>query len=447
MRSAMHGATVGSRRGEGEPHLLSQPPTGPARLLHGIGTSSGPVSLEEHLHRWGPLPPWRGPAFVDELARSGLRGHGGGWFPVATKWRAVRRIGARRPVVVANGAEGEPASSKDRFLMKITPHLVLDGAVVAATSIGATKVVVHAVPSALEAMGAAAEERARRRLDRCTIEVVAAPERYLAGQESAVVNTVNGRREGIPSFVGLRSVRERGVDARPTLVQNVESLAHASMIARFGAEWFRQVGTEESPGTVLVTVTGRWAKPRIVEAPLGDRLVDILALDASATGAIQGVLLGGYGGGWIATSKALAMPFTEEAARAEGSSIGPGIVVLLPSEVCPLLEVSRVVRYMAGEGAGQCGPCVHGLAALGQTMERLAVQPTSLRGGLAAIPNLCGLIEGRGACRHPDGVARFARTALRVFEAHAALHIQRGPCHTSAPPFLFVPPSRPVVRR
>lgn len=445
MRTAAGDRSLGRSKG-GEQPALPHPPTGPARLLDGIGDQRGRVSLEDHLRRWGPLPPWRGPAFVDELDRSGLRGHGGAWFPVATKWRAVRQGGVRRCVVVANGAEGEPASSKDRFLMQQAPHLILDGAVLAAASVRAARVVVYVTATAAESMKIAMRERARRDLDPCPIEMVVAPERFLAGQESAVVNTVGGRRPGIPSFVELRSVRESGVDGRPTLIQNVESLAHVSLIARFGADWFREVGTRESPGTTLLTVTGRWAPPTIVEAPLGEKLGTVLSLDPSAAESIQGVLLGGYGGGWIPTAKACAMPLTEEAARAQGSSIGPGVVVLLPSGVCPLLEVSRVVQFMAGEGAGQCGPCVHGLAALSQTMERLAVQPDSLRGGLAAIPNLCGLIEGRGACRHPDGVTRFVRSALGVFETHAALHMQRGPCHTTARPFLFLPPSRPGHR-
>ncbi len=445
MRTAAAGRSARVAHG-GKPPTLPNPPTGPARLLDGIADRRGSVSLEEHLRRWGPLPPWKGQAFMDELDRSGLRGHGGAWFPVATKWRAVRQGGVRRPVVVANGAEGEPASSKDRFLMRQVPHLVLDGAVLAASSIRATRVVVYVTPTAAEPMSIAINERARRGLDPCPLEMVVAPDRFLAGQESAVVNTIGGRRPGIPSFVELRSVRESGVDGRPTLIQNVESLAHASLIARFGSDWFREVGTGESPGTALLTVTGRWAKPRIVEAPLGEKLGTVLSVDPSAVDSIQGVLLGGYGGGWIPTAKACAMPLTEEAARAQGSSIGPGVVVLLPSGVCPLVEVGRVVRFMAGEGAGQCGPCVHGLAALGQTMERLALQPNALRGGLAEIPNLCGLIEGRGACRHPDGVTRFVRTALSVFETHVALHMQRGPCHTTARPFLFLPQSRPGPR-
>jgi len=385
---------------------------------------------------------WRKSSFIDELDGSGLRGHGGGWFPVGVKWRSVRRAALRRPVVVANGAEGEPASAKDRLLVRQLPHLVLDGAVLAASSVGATEVIVYVPSSSVAGMKRAAEERLRRGLDPCGIDVVAAPDRFLAGQESAVVNTINGQPSARPSFVTLRTVRERGVNGRPTLVQNVESLAHVSLIARFGADWFRRVGTERSPGTALLTVTGRWPEPRIVEVPLGVRLGDILGLGPDATRSIAGVLLGGYGGGWVATDEAMAQPLTEEAARDVGSSIGAGVVALLPHDVCPLLEVSRVARYLEGEGAGQCGPCVNGLGVLADALELLATQPGRLRNGISAIPKLCGLVEGRGACRHPDGVARFVRTALRVFENHTSLHLQRGPCHSTAPPFLPLPPAR-----
>ncbi len=417
-------------------------PSGSVRLLAGVAASGRPVGLDEHLERWGALPHWKGETFIEELERSGLRGRGGGWFPVGTKWRAVHRVGVRRPVVVANGSESEPASGKDRLLLCQLPHLVLDGAVVAARTIGAPDIVVHVPGFARPAVERALAERRRRGLDPCTIEVVTAPDRYLAGQESAVVNTISGQNPGIPSFVGLRSVRERGVRGRPTLVQNVESLAHASLIARFGAQWFRSVGTQESPGSTLLTVTGRWPEPSIIEASLGRPLGAVLGLAPLAERSVQGVLLGGYGGAWLSTAEALAMPLTEEAARHRSSTIGAGVVILVPVDVCPLLEVSRVVRYLEGQGAGQCGPCVHGLDALASAMESLAVQPRALRNGVSDIPALCGLVEGRGACAHPDGVARFVRTALRVFEGHVGLHLQRGPCHSTHPPVLPLPVTR-----
>jgi NADH:ubiquinone oxidoreductase subunit F (NADH-binding) len=103
-----------------------------------------------------------------------------------------------------------------------------------------------------------------------------------------------------------------------------------------------------------------------------------------------------------------------------------------------MAECARVVRYLEGEGAGQCGPCVNGLDLLATSFEHLAFRPRSLHGGVATLPTLCGLVEGRGACRHPDGVARFVRTAVDVFADHAELHLRRGPCQAAAP-FLPVP--------
>jgi len=304
-------------------------------------------------------------------------------------------------------------------------------------------VVVHVTAASVAPVQAALAERERRGIDGCTFEVVVAPDHFLSGQESAAVATVNGKHPGVPTFVGIRSVRDQGVAGRPTLVQNVETLAHAALIARYGPDWFASVGTRDSTGTALLTVTGRWDAPRIVEVPLGTTLGHALGLDADAARGIQAVLLGGYGGGWV---PALSMPFTEEEARRRGSSIGAGVVVLLPTGVCPLAESARVVRYLEGEGAGQCGPCVNGLDGLATAMEQLAYRPNSLRGGVSGLPALCGLVEGRGACRHPDGVARFVRSGLDVFADHASLHLSRGPCR-EARPFLPVPSTTSAARR
>jgi len=412
-------------------------PTGPTRLLDGAG-SAGVVGLDAHLDRWGALPGVGSAGLLDAVDRSGLRGHGGAWFPVGTKWRAVARVGRSAPVVVANGAEGEPASGKDRYLLHRSPHLVLDGAAVAATAVGAHRVVVHVTADSVPDVQRALAERAARGVDACSFEVVVAPDRFLAGQESAAVNAINGRTPGLPSFVRLRSVRDHGVAGRPTLVQNVETLAHVALIARYGPQWFRTVGTSESPGTVLATVTGRWDAPQIVELALGVPLGRALGIGADRASGIQAVLLGGYGGGWLPAATALSMPFTEEEARSHGSSVGAGVVALLPTGLCPIAETARLVRYLEGQGAGQCGPCVNGLDLLATSLEHLAYRPRTLRGGVAALPTLCGLVEGRGACRHPDGVARLVRTAVDVFGDHAASHVSRGPCPTTRP-FLPVP--------
>jgi len=414
------------------------------RLLAGIEPRGGATGLEEHLARWGELDLRRvRDDLVDELEASGLVGHGGAWFPVATKWRSIRARGTRRPVVVANGAEGEPASSKDALLLSRTPHLVLDGASAAAAALGASRIVVYLPERFAPGMQRAIEARRRQGLDPVEIEVVNSPDAFIAGQESAVVSGLDGR-PALPSF-GLQPVRARGVGGCPTLVQNVETLAHVALIARFGAQWFRAIGTQRFPGSMLVTLSGRYSGPVVVEAPLGQPLRDVLGLSPGAGPEYWGALLGGYGGGWVSMPNLLDIDLTETSARQHKATLGPGVVILLPRSVCPLVEVARVVRYMDLQKAGQCGPCVHGLAALDRAVRSLALHPTSLRGHVEPILDLCALVEGRGGCRHPDGVARFVRSACSVFGDEVAAHLRHGPCQLiGAPGFLPVPGLRSV---
>jgi NADH:ubiquinone oxidoreductase subunit F (NADH-binding) len=387
-----------------------------ARLLHRIPDGPG---LAAHLDRWGPV---RAHRLLDELEASGLAGHGGAWFPVAAKWRSVANSG-RRPVVVANGAEGEPASCKDATLLRHAPHLVLDGLVLAARALRAREAVAYVPASSI---GAVDQAVAERRDDPIPIEVVRAPDAFIAGQESAVVNALSGRRRAVPSFVGIESVRERGVRGRPTLVHNVETLAHVALIARFGATWFREAGTPDSPGTMLLTVN-RSSGQSVVEAALGSPLRHAAGLGSDEVRAARGILLGGYGGGWVTPRVLDELTLSEKAARRAGATLGAGVVAVLPGDVCPLAETADVVRYMEGQGAGQCGPCVHGLDELARSLEHLAY-----RGERGARPDrvleLCNLVDGRGACRHPDGVARFVRTAMTVFADELALHGRGAPC-------------------
>ncbi len=413
------------------PAVGNMSPAVGVRLLYGI---SGDPGRAAHLERWGPV---RGHGLVDELEASGLAGHGGAWFPVAAKWRSVAN-GRGRPVVVANGAEGEPASRKDETLLRHAPHLVLDGLVLAARELGARRAVAY-VPAG--SIGAVDQAVAERRDDSIPIHVERAPDTFIAGQESAVVNALNGRRRAVPSFAGIVSVRERGVHGRPTLVHNVETLAHVALIARFGATWFREAGTPESPGTMLLTVN-RPSGQTVVEAALGSPLRLAAALGADEVRGARGILLGGYGGGWVSARDLSDLALTEKAARRVGATLGAGVVAVLPGGVCPLAETADVVRYMEGQGAGQCGPCVHGLADLARSLECLAY--SGERGARPErILELCHLVEGRGACRHPDGVARFVRTALAVFADEVAMHRRGTPCpRVDAPRVLPLPTGR-----
>jgi NADH:ubiquinone oxidoreductase subunit F (NADH-binding) len=421
-------------------NAVSSSPQTEARLLHGIDDAGGAdASLRTHLARWGEIPSPE--ALLDEVQSSGLTGRGGAWFPVSTKWRGVA-AGARRPVVVANGAEGEPASRKDRLLLTRAPHLVLDGLALSAAALGARRAVLYVHEAAEPAVrGALAERRTLRPLS-VGLEVASAPGPYLAGQESAVVAALSGRRP-VPSFTGIHSVRERGVGGRPTLVQNVETLAHVALLARFGSTWFRSVGTSDAPGTMLLTVT-RGGTPRVVESALGGTLVGATGVGPDELASAQGVLLGGYGGAWVTTETFAGLSLSETPVRRAGATLGPGIVVLLDRDVCPLAEMADVVRFIQGQGAGQCGPCVHGLAELAESLEELAHGRSRGR-GVERMLEACSLVTGRGGCRHPDGVARFVSSGLATFRREVTAHQRSGPCgRTRAPRCLPLPsPVRP----
>jgi len=225
------------------------------RLLAGPPLDGNAERLDSHLARLGTVPPADGHHdLLSNLEASGLLGRGGAGFPVGRKWRALAEHGNGRAVVVVNGAEGEPASAKDRILMAHRPHLVVDGAVLAADAVGADEIIFYVGQehdAAVAAMGRAIDQR-RSEIRRPT-RLVTAPIGYVAGEASAAVHYINSG-DARPTTTPPR-VSERGVQGRPTLVQNVESLAYAALIARFGDRWYRSAGRLDARGTALITVT------------------------------------------------------------------------------------------------------------------------------------------------------------------------------------------------
>ncbi len=408
------------------PAVLGLSPVDPARLLPLPATTD----LAVHLDRYGPRP--RAPkALVADLEAAGLRGRGGAAFPTATKLAAVA-AGARRPVVVANGTEGEPASAKDKILLQSAPHLVLDGLDVVTDFLGASAsylCVDRNWPEVVAAVERAREERGRRGARaRPGLQVRSAPDRYVAGEESALVNWLNGG-EAKPTFVPPRAF-ERGVRGRPTFTSNVETFAQIALIARYGPEWYRALGTPDAPGTTLLTVTGAVAAPGVCEASGGTALSGAIAAAGGAFDGVQAVLVGGYFGTWIPGSAVGDVTLAPSSLARVGASLGCGVIAVLPEHLCPLYEVARITRWMAGENAGQCGPCVHGLPAVADAVEWAA---SGRRVSPREIVGLLELVRGRGACRHPDGVARFVDSSIRVFADHIARHQRHGGCPAQAP--------------
>ncbi len=399
------------------------------RLTAGWQDATRPASLREHDDRYGPLPAacQQNPlALVDAVAAARLTGRGGAGFPTATKMRAV--AGRRGPaVVVANGVESEPASQKDQALLSRAPHLVLDGALLAARAVGADSIHVcldRARDQQAGVMLRAISERQRAGLGEVSMLAHGLPSRYVASEETALIRWLNGG-EAMPTTVPPRPF-ERGVGGRPTLVDNVETLAHVALIARYGPDWFGQVGDAGTPGTMLITVSGAVGCPGVYEIGAGSRLGDVLALceGDSEDGA---VLVGGYFGTWHATRDVARLPLSAPGLRDAGASPGAGVIVALPAGRCGLAETARILDFLARQGAGQCGPCMFGLPAVAGDFAQLADgRPDG--DVLERLDRRLGSIAGRGACRHPDGAVRMAASALAAFASDASAHAAGHPC-------------------
>jgi len=426
----------------------SQPPP---RQLPRLMQADGPLSLAEHLSKYGPVPFRRGgTGLIAEVERAGLAGRGGAGFPAGRKMRAVadaaaaHRPGllrtARQPVVVANGVESEPVSSKDRMLLGRSPHLVLDGIALAAAAVGAGRayLCVHAgQPELTGQLAAAVTERERAGASRLPIQVTEIPGGYLASQESALISFLNGGPQR-PAFVPPLPF-QRGVHGLPTLVHNVETFAHMALIARYGAAWFRELGTPQAAGSSLITVSGAVRQPSVQEIELGTRIGDLLERAGGPAEPPQAVLAGGYFGGWLPYPAAQGIRMTDADLRDAGAALGPGVLVLLPESACGLAETARTIGYLAGQNAGQCGPCRNGLPALAAALGEVAFGWPG-PGTLDWTRQLLALVTGRGACHLPDGTAALAASALRVFGDDLRRHAGSGPCpRAGRAPVLRVP--------
>jgi NADH:ubiquinone oxidoreductase subunit F (NADH-binding) len=362
------------------------------------------LDLAAHVSLHGPLPwPTNRRQVIETVDAAGLLGRGGGGFPVARKLASVR---GRRAIVVANGCEGDPLSAKDRALLAHAPHLVLDGIQIAAYAVGATEAVLclHVGSAATDSVVSALAER---RDDPTPVRIVEVPPRYVASEESALVHYLTSG-DARPTGKHPRP-SDHGVDGRPTLVQNVDTLAQLALVTRIGPETYRRTRRE------LVTISGAVRQTGVIEVPAEWTIAELLVGQTEQP--VAAVLVGGYGGTWLPWRTAAGLQVT--------SLPGISSVYALPSTSCGLAFTADVLARLAAESARQCGPCMFGLPAIAEDFADL------IRGQQAAVGRLARrlpLVTGRGACAHPDGAVRLAASALDVFQRDVTAHIQTRSC-------------------
>jgi len=381
-----------------------------------VGLGGGDNTLADYAARGGlallrELPTLE--RIVEELKVSGLTGYGGAGFPTGLKWEAVSREPGPRYVVV-NADEGEPGTIKDRYVMELRPHLMVEATVLAMRALEATEGYVYLREEYATARArlqhALDEFRAAGLLEGLTLELVVGAGAYIAGEETAMLESMEGRRAmprlkpPFPSQVGYLG--------RPTLIQNVETLAHIPAILTSGGVWWAQLGTRDGSGTRLWSVTGAVAKPGCYEAPNGVTTRELVEEHAGGlTDEVGAVVPGGAASG-ILPSTALDAPLTRDGLHEYGAGPGSAAVQIFPASYSPVRLLAETMRFFAEESCQKCTPCRIGNRALHHVAEELehrrgAMTREKVDQWLLAMEktSICGLGQAspfpvRGAMQH-----------------------------------------------
>ncbi|MCW2944875.1 MAG: hypothetical protein JWR24_1592 [Actinoallomurus sp.] len=373
----------------------------------------------------------RAPAQVAaEVRRSGLRGRGGSGFPTGEKWESVRARPSRTRYLVCNAAEGEPATFKDRWIIRRNPYQVLEGIAIAAYAIGATKVYI-----AIKEASTKEIEALRRAMTEMTdmpaqvpVELTAGPDDYLFGDEKATVEVIEGR-EALPRILPPYQV---GLFARsgrpnPTVVNNVETLANVPLILRRGADWFRESGTLGSPGGMVFTVCGDVRRPGMYELPLGlslDALVHLVGGGPREGRKIKAVVPGASAG--LLPPERFGTPLDFDMMRAAGSALGSGGFAVYDDTACMVAVTLGFARFLADESCGQCPACKHGCTAIADGLDRIE-RGIGGQDDLRTVLTRCDTVTGGRRCALPVGAELLVRSAIETFREEFEAHLGR-PC-------------------
>jgi NADH-quinone oxidoreductase subunit F len=367
---------------------------------------------------------------IDEVTASGLRGRGGAGFPTGVKWRTIRDDPCPTTYVVCNGADGEPGTFKDRWLLRFDPYQVLEGVAIAAHAVGATKAFV-AIKAAFErelaiVLRAIAEMQGSDMLGPVPVEVVRGPDEYLFGEEKALLEVIEGNDplpRILPAYqVGLFATQG---SANPTATNNVETLANVPHIVREGAGWFRSFGTQTSPGTMLFTLCGDVRRPGVYELPLGTPLRTLVfgvgggpfpgrQVKAVVPGASSSIL----------SSDLLDVPMDFDSLKAAGSGLGSAGFVVYDDSACMVGVTLSFSRFLSIESCAQCPACKHSSQEITACLERIERGEGS-EDDLETVLARTLTVTGGQRCALPDGEALLVQSAIRCFGNEFKEHLGR----------------------
>jgi NADH:ubiquinone oxidoreductase subunit F (NADH-binding) len=388
------------------------------------------VGLRRAVHDLGPT------GTIATIAASGLRGRGGAGFPTAEKWRAAAAVEAPRRVVVGNGYGADPSSLTDRTLLEQSPYAVLEGALIAATVIGADQAIIAVraeASAAIRALETAIERLVEAGLagedmlgSGHSIELTVRPVQgaYMLGEETVLLKALEGKR-GQPEQRPPQPA-EQGLFGWPTVVQNVQTLAAVPWILANGPEAFAAIGSKASPGTILVSVRTP-AGAGVAEVPVGTTLREIVALTGrDAAAGLKALIVGGPAGG-ILPAELADTAYEFDALRAVGAHVGSGSIVAADRRACVVDLARLLTRFCADEACGKTIPCRIGLRRVSEIGDRIATGvPKPTDGQLLA--DLSSDIVGSALCDHERLATLPLGSGMRYFRNELDEHILRSRC-------------------
>ncbi|MBI3611326.1 MAG: NADH-quinone oxidoreductase subunit NuoF [Nitrospirae bacterium] len=396
--------------------------------------SDGYQALEKVLRQYKPLD------VIDEIKRSGLRGRGGAGFPTGKKWEMVATHREAERYLVCNAGEHEPGTYKDRRLLRLNPHQLLEGVAIGTYAVGAkeTHIFINGAFTDEIALIRQAVEDARKEgfLGQnilgtgfsCDVQIFLGPDTYVAGEETAMLEAMQGR-DAKPKHKPPFYPTVYGLYGKPTVVNNVETLSNVPHILFHGADWFRSIGTKTCPGTMLFSIGGDINRPGVYELPLGipvRRLIEDYGGGIKNGRRLKVVYPGGPSHAFL-TLKDIDVPMDFDSLKAIGSGLGSAGVIVLDETNCMVEQTMEFCNFFREESCGQCPPCKMGTRYLHQLLEKIEAGHGKME-DLQSLQQLSGFVKGRGDCTVITGAAVAVECSLRHFPDEFESHIKEHRC-------------------